>query len=85
MAEIRLGAGQHDVSAKPLVAHGDWLRETGSRIDYVMVRAGRHGPTLRITACARLFDEPVDGIWASDHFGVTADLAVDTRTSLFSS
>jgi endonuclease/exonuclease/phosphatase family metal-dependent hydrolase len=71
--------------ANPLVARGDWLRETGRRIDYVMVRAGRHGPTLRITACARLFDEPVDGIWASDHFGVTADLAVETRTSLFSS
>jgi hypothetical protein len=29
---------------------------------YLMVRAGRHGPTLRVTDCARLFDEPVEGV-----------------------
>jgi endonuclease/exonuclease/phosphatase family metal-dependent hydrolase len=29
-----------------------------------------------LVACERLFDQPVNGVWASDHFGVTADLAV---------
>jgi hypothetical protein len=40
-----------------------------------MVRCGRHGPSLQIVGCARIFDEPVGGVWASDHFGVVADLA----------
>ena len=45
------------------------------RIDYILVRCGEHGgPTLEITACRRIFDEAVGGIWASDHFGLCADL-----------
>jgi endonuclease/exonuclease/phosphatase family metal-dependent hydrolase len=45
------------------------------RLDYIFVRCGLHGgPTLEITGCERLFDEPVDGVWASDHFGVLAEL-----------
>jgi hypothetical protein len=40
------------------------------------VRCGNHGPTFDIAACALLFDEPIDRVWASDHFGVVADLAV---------
>lgn len=47
------------------------------RIDYVFVRCGDHeGPTLEIAGCRRLFDQPVDGVWASDHFGLSLDLAV---------
>jgi endonuclease/exonuclease/phosphatase family metal-dependent hydrolase len=47
------------------------------RIDYIFVRCteASAGPTLRIEACEVIFDEPVDGDWASDHFGVMADLA----------
>jgi endonuclease/exonuclease/phosphatase family metal-dependent hydrolase len=61
----------------PLVTDADnWPLEVGRRIDYVMVRCSDHGPTLDITACERVFDEPVDGVWASDHFGVVADLAI---------
>jgi endonuclease/exonuclease/phosphatase family metal-dependent hydrolase len=57
----------------PLVADHDW---PFGRIDYVLVRCGEHGgPTLRIAACERIFDAPVDGVWASDHFGVLVDLA----------
>jgi hypothetical protein len=41
-----------------------------------MVRCGEHSPTLVVTACERIFDKPVDGVWASDHFGVVADLAI---------
>jgi endonuclease/exonuclease/phosphatase family metal-dependent hydrolase len=61
----------------PLVVSGDnWPLELGRRIDYVMVRCGDHGPTLEVTSCERIFDEAVDGVWASDHFGVVADLAI---------
>ena len=60
----------------PLVADGTWPLERGRRIDHVLVRCRDHGPSLDITACARTFDQPVGGVWASDHFGVVADLAV---------
>lgn len=61
----------------PLVAYWDWPFR---RIDYVFVRCGAHGgPTLAVTACARIFDRPVGGVWASDHFGLAADLAVPRR------
>jgi endonuclease/exonuclease/phosphatase family metal-dependent hydrolase len=53
----------------------DWTLELGRRIDYVMVRCVEHGPTLEIRACELTFDEPVEEVWASDHFGVAADLA----------
>lgn len=58
----------------PLMADRDWPFR---RLDYVLVRCGEHGgPTLDMASCALIFDEPVDGIWASDHFGVVADLVV---------
>jgi endonuclease/exonuclease/phosphatase family metal-dependent hydrolase len=63
----------------PLVTDWDWPFR---RIDYIFVRCGDHGgPTLEVSTCARIFDEPIDGVWASDHFGVVADLAVPTRSS----
>jgi endonuclease/exonuclease/phosphatase family metal-dependent hydrolase len=67
--------------ANPLVAHGETAWDEARRIDYVLVRCGDHGPTLEVTACSRIFDQPVDGVWASDHYGVTADLAVPTRSA----
>ena len=58
----------------PIMIGRDWPFR---RIDYVFVRCGEHeGPTLEITSCERLFDQPVDGVWASDHFGLCVDLAV---------
>ena len=62
----------------------DWALELGRRIDYifvhctVFVHCTEHGPTLDVTTCERIFDEPVGGVWASDHFGVVADLVVPT-------
>lgn len=61
-------------AANPLVAVG-WKHTPARRIDYVLVRCHDRGPTLSIGSCSRLFDQPVRGVWASDHFGVTADLA----------
>jgi len=69
----------------PLVRGGEWVLELGRRIDYVMVRCGHYGPSLDVVSCERIFDEPVDGVWASDHFGVVADfraLGSDGRLGL---
>jgi endonuclease/exonuclease/phosphatase family metal-dependent hydrolase len=50
------------------------------RLDYILVRCGMHcGPTLAIKRCQRVFDRPVDGVWASDHFGLMADLEPPPR------
>ena len=63
----------------PLVAQANWDWPF-RRIDYIFVRCGEHGgPTLKITSCQRIFDQPINGVWASDHFGLIADLAVPHR------
>jgi endonuclease/exonuclease/phosphatase family metal-dependent hydrolase len=70
-------AGVTFTSANPLMADWDW---PFGRIDYILVRCGEHGgPTLAIDDCRRIFDEPIDGAWASDHFGVMADLVLPAR------
>lgn len=57
----------------PIMIGRDWPFR---RIDRVFVRCGEHeGPTLEISACRRTFDEAVGGVWASDHFGLSVDLA----------
>jgi endonuclease/exonuclease/phosphatase family metal-dependent hydrolase len=52
------------------------------RIDYVFVGAGRAHPNAygRIRAARLAFDEPVNGIWLSDHFGVAVDLDIGMNT-----
>lgn len=69
-------AGHTFSPLNPLVTGGNWPRESGRRIDYVLVRCDQHGPTLRIDSCSRLFDTAVEGVWASDHSGVVADLSL---------
>jgi endonuclease/exonuclease/phosphatase family metal-dependent hydrolase len=62
------------VPDNPLLADWDWPFR---RIDYILARCGEHGgPTLAVSSCERIFDKPADGVWASDHFGLTADLTV---------
>jgi endonuclease/exonuclease/phosphatase family metal-dependent hydrolase len=63
----------------PLVRQGEVATAVSRRIDYVLVRAGRHGALLQVLGCERLLDEPVDGVWASDHYGVVADLAAPSH------
>jgi endonuclease/exonuclease/phosphatase family metal-dependent hydrolase len=58
----------------PLVRGGEVATAVSRRIDHVLVRAGLHGPTLDVADCRRVLDRPVDGVWASDHYGVLADL-----------
>jgi hypothetical protein len=60
----------------PLVSDSRAQLAPGRRIDYVFVRCDDKGPTLEVSGCSRAFDEPIEGIWASDHFGVVADLPV---------
>jgi endonuclease/exonuclease/phosphatase family metal-dependent hydrolase len=72
-----LDPGHTFTPRNPLVVTADnWPLELGRRIDYIMVRCVDHGPTLDVSSCERIFDKPVDGVWASDHFGVVADLAL---------
>lgn len=68
--------GQTFTARNPLVAEANWDWPF-QRIDHIFVRCGRHGgPTLGIAACELAFNEPVGGVWASDHFGLVADLAL---------
>jgi endonuclease/exonuclease/phosphatase family metal-dependent hydrolase len=70
------GAAGHTFAAdNPLVRAGEMSLELGRRIDYVLVRCGVHGPSLDVVGCRLVFDAPVDGVWASDHYGVRAELA----------
>ena len=75
------GEPGHTFTAEnPLVTaeNWDWELELGRRIDHIFVRCSAHGPPLDVRACKRIFDEPVEGVWASDHFGVMADLSAQT-------
>jgi endonuclease/exonuclease/phosphatase family metal-dependent hydrolase len=60
----------------PLEVEGELPLEPGRRIDHVLVRCDDHGPVFHVADCRRIFDQPVDGVWASDHFGLLADLAL---------
>jgi endonuclease/exonuclease/phosphatase family metal-dependent hydrolase len=60
--------------ANPLTALDEPGLDRGRRIDYLLVRCGDHGPTLRVAGCRTVLVAPVDGVHASDHYGVLADL-----------
>jgi endonuclease/exonuclease/phosphatase family metal-dependent hydrolase len=67
-------AGGHTFTPdNPLVRLGTMPLELGRRIDYLLVRAVEHGPTLRVADCRLAFAEPDGDVWASDHLGVVAD------------
>lgn len=58
----------------PYVAELAWL-EPERRIDYVFVSPERRDGRGRVRDCRVIFAEPAaDGTWASDHFGVVADV-----------
>jgi endonuclease/exonuclease/phosphatase family metal-dependent hydrolase len=66
--------GETFTPRNPLMAAMNWdwpFRQ----IDHILVRCGEHGgPTLGIAACELAFNRAIDGVWASDHFAVVADL-----------
>jgi endonuclease/exonuclease/phosphatase family metal-dependent hydrolase len=51
-----------------------WGDDIDRRIDYIFVSCDDHGPRYAIEACDLIFDQAVDGVWASDHIGLYADL-----------
>jgi endonuclease/exonuclease/phosphatase family metal-dependent hydrolase len=78
-------AGHTFVVENPLVRDGEVATAVSRKIDHILVRSGLHGPTLRVASCRRVLDSPVDGVWASDHFGVTADLVLPDQPPGFRS
>jgi endonuclease/exonuclease/phosphatase family metal-dependent hydrolase len=67
--------GHTFTTENPLVMQESDVRvELDRRIDYIFVRCDERGPTLDARACERIFDAPVGGVWASDHYGLMADL-----------
>jgi endonuclease/exonuclease/phosphatase family metal-dependent hydrolase len=58
-------------TTNPYVAH---LGFPDSRIDYVFAGPPTRTCPRRVVHASRFGDEPVDGVWASDHFGVLAEL-----------
>jgi endonuclease/exonuclease/phosphatase family metal-dependent hydrolase len=62
-----------------LVQVGGFHLVRGRRIDYVLVRGRPEGPTLAVRSCDRVLVEPVNGVQASDHYGVLAELVVPQR------
>ena len=64
--------GQTFTTRNPLMSSSWW---PFTRIDYIFVGCDERGrPGLRVVDSARVFDQASDGVWASDHFGVRADL-----------
>lgn len=56
----------------PIMEGGDWPFR---QIDHVLVRCDVHrGPVLEVEACRLFLDQPIEGVWGSDHFGLVADL-----------
>jgi endonuclease/exonuclease/phosphatase family metal-dependent hydrolase len=74
-----LGGDYHVVHQREREGDGQGV-SIGGRLPVhgrILARCGEHGgPTLAVSSCERIFDRPADGVWASDHFGLTADLTV---------
>lgn len=68
----------------PLVRDGEVATAVTHRIDHILVRSILHGPRQQGAHC-RVLDRPVDGAWASDHFGVLADLVAPAHRPGFRS
>ena len=78
-----MGPGHTWTSDNPLAGSLQDLivRQPGGlryRIDYVLVGFVQHGAHsgsyCRIAAASLAFDQPRDGVWPSDHFGVIVDV-----------
>ncbi len=54
-------------------------REASRRIDYVFVRGPDRALRGEPLGCRVVLDQPVDGVWPSDHFGVLAEIQAAPR------
>ena len=57
-------------------AHAAQDFEPNRRIDYVLVGYPREAGIGQVVEARLVGDQPVDGVWPSDHFGVVADIRV---------
>ena len=48
--------------------------EPDRRIDYILVGESKGGGAGHVVSCRLAGNEPVDDVWASDHFAVVAEL-----------
>jgi endonuclease/exonuclease/phosphatase family metal-dependent hydrolase len=63
--------------ANPYTARLEFL-EPDRRIDYIFVTPRRRDGRGRVHSCAMVFDGPApDGVFASDHFGLLAEIQLD--------
>ena len=75
------GEGRRDVLAGPTYApsrnaYAAETHEPDRRLDYIFVRGPDRLVRGEPLAARVVFDEPEDGVWASDHFGVYAEISV---------
>ena len=73
-------AGHTFTPRNPLMSENKPAPGRERRMDYLLLRCEDYlyGPTLEVSSCELAFDEPVDGVWGSDHFGVVANLSTQT-------
>ncbi len=57
-------------------AHAAQDFEPNRRIDYVLVGYPREAGIGQVVEARLVGDQPVDGVWPSDHFGVVADIRI---------
>ena len=53
------------------------LKVPDHRTDYIFFQSGE-STKLETTRCQLFGDQPINGMWLSDHFGVLADISVST-------
>lgn len=58
---------------------GSWVSDHLHQPQLLIMGRATYEVLALFAACARIFDAPVDGVWASDHFGLIADFAVPER------
>jgi endonuclease/exonuclease/phosphatase family metal-dependent hydrolase len=58
------------------------VRQSGrhQRIDYVFIGSWHEHPkaSCQVRSAALAFDQPIDGVWASDHYGVVVEVDIGT-------
>lgn len=66
------GSGGHSWDNRNVFAQASLWPDR--RIDYIFVGWPKSGGAGHVVGCRLAGDQPVDGVWPSDHFAVTADL-----------
>ncbi len=69
------GPARRVVARRELTAlRPDVVAFPGGDPDGAICRSGSRGPLLDVAGCRLVLDQAHDGVWASDHVGVLADL-----------